>query len=88
MLFHGLFRASAPSREVQLGLTQTGDGRVIEKFGDFHWDVRDEPQLAGIDHRAEDGRNQVSGVEGVSHRFAAHAVGLTDHAAAVEAATE
>ena len=44
--------------------------------------------MAGIDHRAEDGLNQVSGFEGVSHRYAAHAVGLTDHAAAVESATE
>ena len=61
MLFHGLFSASAPSLEVQLGLTQTGDGWAIEKFGDFHWDVREEPQLAGIDHRAEDGRKSSVG---------------------------
>ena len=44
MLFPDFF---APSREVHLGSTQAGDGRVLEDFGDFLGDVGDQPQLAG-----------------------------------------
>ena len=54
MLFPDFF---APSREVHLGSTQAGDGRVLEEFGDFLGDVGEQPQLAGVDHRAEDGRD-------------------------------
>ena len=60
MLFPDFF---APSREVHLGSTQACDGRVLEEFGDFLGDVGEQPQLAGVDHRADSRRCVRLGIE-------------------------